>query len=69
MGAPFGTEGMQIVENRFGETVPYQAYPDNVKDFFQTAYLFTNNVGLRGGNPGCELRFQRGAYQTGGHNP
>ncbi|MDQ2658489.1 MAG: carboxypeptidase-like regulatory domain-containing protein, partial [Bacteroidota bacterium] len=32
------------------KTVPYQAYPDNVKDFFRTGKLFENSITLSGGN-------------------
>lgn len=31
-------------------TVPYQAYPDNVKDFFQTGTLWDNSISLSGGS-------------------
>lgn len=31
------------------ENVPYQAYPDNVKDFFNTGHVFENSVTLNGG--------------------
>jgi TonB-linked SusC/RagA family outer membrane protein len=30
--------------------VPYQAYPDNVKDFFETGHIFENSISLSGGN-------------------
>ncbi|WP_197076754.1 SusC/RagA family TonB-linked outer membrane protein [Hymenobacter terrenus] len=29
-----------------GTTIPYQAYPNNVKDFFRTGHLFENSVSL-----------------------
>jgi len=31
-------------------TVPYKAYPDNVKDFFNTGHLWDNSITLSGGN-------------------
>lgn len=31
-------------------TVPYQAYPNNVKDFFETATQWDNSISLTGGN-------------------
>lgn len=33
-----------------GSLLPYQAYPDNIKDYFRTGHLLTNGVSLRGGN-------------------
>ncbi|CAN5251282.1 SusC/RagA family TonB-linked outer membrane protein [soil metagenome] len=33
-----------------GTTVPYRAYPDNVKDFFQTGNVFENSITVGGGN-------------------
>jgi len=32
-----------------GTLLPYQAYPNNIKDFFRTGRLLTNGVSLRGG--------------------
>ena len=33
-----------------GKRVPYRAYPDNVKDFFETGSIFENSVSITGGN-------------------
>ena len=33
-----------------GKKVPYRAYPDNVKDFFDTGQIFENSVSITGGN-------------------
>ena len=33
-----------------GKRVPYRAYPDNVKDFFETGRIFENSVSITGGN-------------------
>ena len=33
-----------------GKMVPYRAYPDNVKDIFDTGSLFENSVTINGGN-------------------
>ena len=33
-----------------GTLLPYQAYPNNIQDFFRTGRLLTNGVSLRGGN-------------------
>lgn len=32
------------------DTVPYRAYPDNVKDFFRNGLVLDNSVTIRGGN-------------------
>lgn len=31
-----------------GSTLPYQAYPNNVKDFFQTGHVYENSISLTG---------------------
>jgi TonB-linked SusC/RagA family outer membrane protein len=33
-----------------GVRVPYRAYPDNVKDFFETGRIFENSISITGGN-------------------
>jgi outer membrane receptor protein involved in Fe transport len=33
-----------------GKKVPYRAYPDNVKDFFETGRIYENSVSITGGN-------------------
>jgi TonB-linked SusC/RagA family outer membrane protein len=33
-----------------GTTIPYQAYPDNVKDFFNDGHLLENSLSITGGN-------------------
>jgi TonB-dependent SusC/RagA subfamily outer membrane receptor len=33
-----------------GKRVPYRAYPDNVKDFFETGSIYENSVSITGGN-------------------
>ena len=38
------------LEQFAGTTVPYQAYPNNVKDFFQNGSLFENSVSITGGS-------------------
>ncbi|MCX6217844.1 SusC/RagA family TonB-linked outer membrane protein [Spirosoma sp.] len=40
----------QSVTNWQGQTVNLQAYPDNIKDFFQTAVSTNNSVGVSGGS-------------------
>ncbi len=43
----------------FGASVPWEAHPDNVKDFYQTGHTMTNNVALTGGS---ETAFFRLSY-------
>lgn len=33
-----------------GEVMPLEAHPDNVKNFYETGYTFTNTLSLNGGN-------------------
>jgi TonB-linked SusC/RagA family outer membrane protein len=42
-----GRAGMGAYDNL---RVPYRAYPDNVKNFFETGHVFENSVSLTGGN-------------------
>ncbi|MBL6447874.1 SusC/RagA family TonB-linked outer membrane protein [Fulvivirga sp. 29W222] len=42
-------------EEFWGTNVPYRAYPDNVKDFFQTGSLFENSVSVSAGNEKAAL--------------
>jgi len=42
--------GRPGMEEFWGTTVPYRAYPDNVKDLFQTGKLFENSLTVNGGN-------------------
>ena len=39
-----------------GETKPYLPQPDNVKNFYSTAHLFTNSVAVEGGNTNTTYR-------------
>jgi TonB-linked SusC/RagA family outer membrane protein len=39
-----------------GEVKPYLPQPDNVKDFYTTAHLFTNSVAVEGGNTSATYR-------------
>lgn len=43
-------------ESDFGKTRPWEANPDNVKDFFETGLAMTNNVALTGGNDKAAFR-------------
>ncbi|HEY5825896.1 MAG TPA: carboxypeptidase-like regulatory domain-containing protein, partial [Cyclobacteriaceae bacterium] len=42
-------------ENLWGTNVPYKAYPNNVKDFFDTGRILENSVSVSGGNEKANL--------------
>ncbi len=47
---PHWYDGVIGFEDLWGTTVPYQAYPNNVKDFFDTGSIWDNSVSISGGN-------------------
>ncbi|SIS91595.1 SusC/RagA family TonB-linked outer membrane protein [Belliella pelovolcani] len=49
-GPAFGTPGFETVETSFGTTVPYQAFPNNVRDFYQRGRIVQNGVSIASGN-------------------
>lgn len=48
---------------------PLQAYPDNVKDFFQTGHTFINSVALAGGGEESDFRVSYTNLQQKGITP
>ncbi|MCT4602144.1 MAG: SusC/RagA family TonB-linked outer membrane protein [Marinifilum sp.] len=46
----FDNNGTISYTNHLGDVVPYKAFKDNVKDFFETGTLFENSVTVSGGN-------------------
>ncbi|ADY53679.1 TonB-dependent receptor plug [Pseudopedobacter saltans DSM 12145] len=46
----------QTFENFLGDNVELQAYPDNVKDYFQTGVSGMNNVSIAGGGDNSDYR-------------
>ncbi|MVZ63029.1 SusC/RagA family TonB-linked outer membrane protein [Sphingobacterium humi] len=48
-GPKFGTMA-EVIQGGTGLTVPYQAYPNNVVDFFDTGSFFQNSLNLAGGD-------------------
>ncbi len=48
-GPRFGS-GLTEVVTLQGETVPYQAYPDNIKDFYRTGRIIQNSLNLASGD-------------------
>ncbi|TRX60807.1 SusC/RagA family TonB-linked outer membrane protein [Fulvivirga sp. M361] len=49
-GPRFGTPGFETVVNTQGETVPFQAFPDNINDFYETGRIVQNSVNIASGN-------------------
>ena len=56
-GAPFGgsvdsiaTYPAYVGQPGFGDSLPYKAYPNNVKDLFRTGVVYENSVSMSGGN-------------------
>lgn len=45
-----------------GELKPYLPHPDNVKDFYSPAHLYTNSVAVEGGNAGSIYRISYTNY-------
>lgn len=50
----------QTVTNAFGKSEVLQAYPNNVKDIFQTGENFQNNISFSGGSDRNTFRFSYG---------
>jgi TonB-linked SusC/RagA family outer membrane protein len=48
-------DGRPGMEEFWGTNVPYRAYPDNVKDLFETGKLFENSIQINGGNENSAL--------------
>lgn len=49
-GPRFGTPGYGTVVTTQGDTVPYQAYPDNTRDFFNKGSILQNSVNIASGD-------------------
>lgn len=48
--APTAANGIGILKQADGTLIPYQAYPNNIKDFFRTGHVLSNGVNIAGGN-------------------
>jgi TonB-linked SusC/RagA family outer membrane protein len=49
-----------------GQAVPFVAYPNNIKDFFEQGYVFDNNLSINGGDQNQNYTFSLGnSRQTG----
>ncbi len=49
-GGLFSEGGRIVYTNHLGDNVPYKAFPDNVRDFYQTGTHLENTVRITGGN-------------------
>ncbi|WP_421920294.1 SusC/RagA family TonB-linked outer membrane protein [Marinifilum sp.] len=49
-GLLFDNNGTISYVNHLGDVVPYKAFKDNVKDFFETGIVFENSVTISGGD-------------------
>ena len=49
-GDLFSDGGRIVYTNHLGDDVPYQAFPNNVEEFYQTGVHFENSVRVTGGN-------------------
>src|SRR5690606_21500893 len=50
-------------------TIPYQAYPDNVKDLFRTGAVFENSVTLNGGDEKAAVSLTASQVNHSGYVP
>jgi TonB-dependent SusC/RagA subfamily outer membrane receptor len=63
-GPRFGD--LETVVNLQGETVPYQAYPKNVRDFYETGNIIQNSVNIASGKENANFGLSAGsAVQKG----
>jgi TonB-linked SusC/RagA family outer membrane protein len=67
-GVPFDGPLSQVTTLQ-GDVVPYQAYPDNVKDFFDTGSIFQNTVSIAGGKGDNNMIFSVGNMEQKGIIP
>lgn len=68
-GRRFGAIPNDSIVDHNGKKVPYQAYPDNVKDFFDLGHLFTNNIQLSGGSTTTKFILSLGRTDQAGIIP
>lgn len=67
-GPPIGGAIKEVVTLQ-GQTVPYEAYPDNVKDFFNTGTIAQNTLSITGGKGDNNVIFSVGNMQQKGIIP
>jgi TonB-linked SusC/RagA family outer membrane protein len=59
----------QQVRDWTGQVRPYEAQPDNIRDFFQTGQTYNNNLALNAGNEKATVRFSVGSMNNRGIMP
>ncbi|WP_346084036.1 SusC/RagA family TonB-linked outer membrane protein [Sphingobacterium ginsenosidimutans] len=63
-----------VIQGGTGKEVPYQAYPNNIKDFFNTGSFYQNSLNLAGGdeinnfNAGVSSTIQKGVVPESKYN-
>jgi TonB-linked SusC/RagA family outer membrane protein len=67
-GVPFGGPLSEVTTLQ-GDVVPYQAYPDNVKDFFDTGSILQNTLSVAGGRGDNNMVFSVGHMEQKGIIP
>lgn len=53
----------------FGQETPFVAYPNNIRDFYETGYTFNNGVNITGGNENSTFRLSYNNTSIGGIEP
>lgn len=66
---PHWYSGVPGFEELNGTTVPYQAYPDNVKDFFRNGSVLDQSVSITGGNEKSVISLVVSNTQNDGYVP
>lgn len=59
-------DGQPVVTTTQGEQVPYQAYPDNIEDFYQTGRIIQNTVSVASGDENNSFVFSAGSTNQKG---
>ena len=67
-GPRFGS-GLTEVVTLQGETVPYKAYPNNVKDFYEQGSIFQNTISVASGKGDNNFSFSVGNMKQSGIIP
>ncbi|MCU0450310.1 MAG: SusC/RagA family TonB-linked outer membrane protein [Bernardetiaceae bacterium] len=59
----------QSVRDWTGQVRPYEAQPDNIRDFFRTGQTYNNNLSLNAGGEKATFRFSLGSMNNRGIMP
>jgi TonB-linked SusC/RagA family outer membrane protein len=68
-GPAFGTPGFETVTNTQGVEVPYQAYPNNIRDFFDRGRILQNSVNIASGDANKNFALSLGSTLQNGIIP